>query len=375
MEFLKKIQSLFKAKEEVVGIDIGSNTIKLASVSYNSNSCSLTRLYTCPTPPMTIKDGAIIDAHALGETIGNLLRESGFSTSNPPRLVSSVAGQSVVIRPITMAQMTERELRGAIRFEAERYLPYSVTEAMVSGMMLKKSEGKADNSEGQMDVLLVAAPNEMVKNTREVIQQAGATPHAVDLEPFALLRALGAGYDKSTLDKTIALINLGAASSSINIFKAQELRHNRTIGVAGNSFTKAIGQSLNLSFEEAERIKKEKGQIRVENDATPVAPTTMRIFNVVIPVLTELITEVQRSFDYYRSRYQNETVDLVILTGGTARFKNIEVYMSNELGVECQIANPFRGMSLQDVKGTSAQDIEDMAPMAMVVMGLALRRE
>ena len=375
MEFLKKIQSLFKAKEEVVGIDIGSNTIKLASVSYNSNSCSLTRLYTCPTPPMTIKDGAIIDAHALGETIGNLLRESGFSTSNPPRLVSSVAGQSVVIRPITMAQMTERELRGAIRFEAERYLPYSVTEAMVSGMMLKKSEGKADNSEGQMDVLLVAAPNEMVKNTREVIQQAGATPHAVDLEPFALLRALGSGYDKSTLDKTIALINLGAASSSINIFKAQELRHNRTIGVAGNSFTKAIGQSLNLSFEEAERIKKEKGQIRVENDATPVAPTTMRIFNVVIPVLTELITEVQRSFDYYRSRYQNETVDLVILTGGTARFKNIEVYMSNELGVECQIANPFRGMSLQDVKGTSAQDIEDMAPMAMVVMGLALRRE
>ena len=373
MEFLKKIQSLFKPKEEVIGVDIGSNTIKLASISRSSTGCSLTRLNSCPTPSMTIKDGAIIDAHALGETIGDLLRESGFSTSAPPRVVSAVSGQSVVIRPISIAQMTERELQTAIKFEAEQYLPYSVTEAMVSGMMLNKNEDKSKDGNKQMDVLLVAAPNEMVKNTREVIQQAGATPDAVDLEPFALLRALELCIDEHTLNKTIALINLGAASSSINIFKAQELRHNRTIGVAGNSFTKAIGQSLNLSFEEAEKIKKEKGQIRVENDATPVAPTTMRIFNVVIPVLTELVTEIQRSFDYYRSRYQNESVDLVILTGGTSRFKNIEIYMSNELGVECQIANPFRGMSLQDVKGASPQTIEDMAPMAMVVMGLALR--
>lgn len=373
MEFLKKIQSLFKPKEELVGIDIGSNSIKLASVSRTSNGCALTRLYSCPTPPMTIKDGAIIDAHALGETIGALLRESGFSTSAPPRVVSAVAGQSVVIRPITIANMSERELQTAIKYEAEQYLPYSVTEAMVSGMMLNKGENKDKDNAKQMDVLLVAAPNEMVKNTREVVQQAGATPDTVDLEPFALLRALELNCDANTLNKTIALINLGAASSSINIFKAQELRHNRTIGVAGNSFTKAIGQSLNLSFEEAEKIKKEKGQIRVENDATPVAPTTMRIFNVVIPVLNELVTEVQRSFDYYRSRYQNESVDLVVLTGGTARFKNLEVYMSNELGVECQIANPFRGMSMTSVKGNYPQDIEEMAPMAMVVIGLALR--
>ena len=322
---------------------------------------------------MTIKDGAIIDAHALGETVGNLLREAGYSASTPPRIVSAVAGPSVVVRPIVMAQMTDRELQGAIKFEAERYLPYSVTEAMVSGMKLNKIETKSDDDVKQMDVLLVAAPNEMVKNTREVVQQAGAEARAIDLEPIALLRALGLWVDEGSLNKTVALINLGAASSSINIFKAQELRHNRTIGVAGNSFTKAIGQSLNLSFEEAEKIKKEKGQIRVENDATPVAPTTMRIFNVVIPVLGELITEIQRSFDYYRSRYPNESVDLVILTGGTAKFKNIEVYLSNQLGVECQIADPFRGVDVQNVKGASAQDVSDIAPAAMVVMGLALR--
>jgi type IV pilus assembly protein PilM len=143
--------------------------------------------------------------------------------------------------------------------------------------------------------------------------------------------------------------------------------------VAGNSFTKAIGQSLNLSFEEAEKIKKEKGVIRVEKDATPVAPTTMRIYNVIIPVLTELITEIQRSFDYYRSRYRGESVDLIILSGGTARFKNIDAYIANELGIQCQIADPFKNISLSGVGGMTPEEIREQAPSLMVVMGLALR--
>lgn len=366
MNILKK---LFKGKEEVAGIDIGSSTIKIGQATKSPNGYQYTRFAWCPTPPMTIKDGAIVDARVLGETIRQLLSTSGFTAT---RMVSAVSGQSVVIRPINMTQMTERELQHAIKFEAERYLPYSVAEAQINGHILRNS---IEGDDKMMEVLLVAAPNEMVKNTQEVIKMAQATPDAIDLEPFALLRALSRGVDPDTLKQTIALINLGASSSSINIFKAGVLRHNRTITVAGNSFTKAIGQSLNLSFEEAEKIKKDKGVIRVEKDATPVAPTTMRIFNVIIPVLTELVTEIQRSFDYYRSRYKGESVDLVVLSGGTAKFKNIDIYISNELSIECQIANPFRNISIQNVQGITPDDLEDLAPMAMVVTGLALRSE
>ncbi len=366
MNFLKR---LIGRKEEVAGIDIGSSTIKIAQVSKAPNGYQFTRFASCPTPPMTIKDGSIVDARGLGETIRELIQSQGITAT---RMVSAVSGQSVVIRPISMTQMTERELQHAIKFEAERYLPYSVAEAQINGHILRSG---AETEDKMMEVLLVAAPNEMVKNTREVITMAQATPEAIDLEPFALLRALSRGLDPETLKQTIALINLGASSSSINIFKGGTLRHNRTITVAGNSFTKAIGQSLNLSFEEAEKIKKDKGQIRVEKDATPVAPTTMRIFNVIIPVLTELVTEIQRSFDYYRNRYKGESVDLVVLSGGTARFKNIDVFISSELSIECQIASPFRSVSIQNVQGISPDDLESLAPLAMVVTGLALRSE
>lgn len=360
-------QKIFGARADVVGLDIGSSTIKMCQIEKTPAGYQLKRFALCPTPPMTIKDGAIVDARVLGEEIRRLITQADLQN---PKVVSAVSGQSVVIRPINMTRMTERELQHAIKFEAERYLPYSVTDAQIKGQILQEH---LQGDEKTMEVLLVAAPNEMVNNTQEVIKMSQFVPQAIDLEPFALLRALERGMGPDALRQTIALINLGASSSSINIFKNGMLRHNRTITVAGNSFTKAIGQSLNLSFEEAEKIKKDKGVIRVEKDATPVAPTTMRIFNVIIPVLKELVTEIQRSFDYYRTRYKGESVDLVVLSGGTAKFKNIEVYLSNELGIACEVAQPFRNISIQNVEGMTPEDLEELAPMAMVVSGLALR--
>ncbi|MHB2019431.1 MAG: type IV pilus assembly protein PilM [Candidatus Xenobia bacterium] len=364
MSFLKNI---FGGKQIVAGLDIGSSSIKIAQINKDKNQLTLDRIAIGPSPAMAIKDGQIVDARVLGEAIKQLVTANKFNVS---QAIGSVSGQSVVIRPINMTAMTERELQNAIKFEAERYLPYSVADAQIIGTILQKS---LKEDEKTMEVLLVAAPNDMVRNMQEVIKLSGNMPKAIDLEPFALLRALEKSLEPTVIQQTIALINLGANSSSINIFKSKTLRHNRTISVAGNAFTKAIGQSLNLSFEEAEKIKKDKGMIRVEKDATPVAPTTMRIYNVIIPVLTELITEIQRSFDYYRSRYRGESVDLVVLSGGTARFKNIDQYINNELGIQCQIADPFKNVSLSGVSGMSVEEIREQAPALMVVMGLALR--
>ncbi len=362
LAFLKK---WFSKAPTIGAIDIGSNTIKVAMVNAGKGGVSLYRLAIAPTPPMTIKDGSVVDSAVLGDAIKNLLDSADIEVS---QLISSVSGQQVVIRPIRMIKLSPKELNQAIKWEAERYLPYSVTEAKISGTIITEDVGDGKN----MEVLLIAVPNEMVKNSREVIKMAEVEPGPIDLEPFALYRALKYCLEPEQMEQTLAIINLGAAFSSINIFQGNILRHNRTISIAGNSFTKAIGQSLNLSFEEAEKIKKEKGVIRVENDATPVAPTTMRIFNLIIPVLTELVTEIQRSFDYYRS-HKGESVDLVVLTGGTARFKNIDTYLFNELGIACETANPFKKLPADDVPGVTPDYLEEIGPIAMTAIGLALR--
>jgi len=365
MQFLKQ---LFAGRGIGGGLDLGTYAIKMCQIQKTASGYQLTKFAQGPTPSLTIKDGQIIDAKTLGEQVKNML-SSNKMTMN--KVVGAVSGQAVVIRPINMTQMSERELQNAIKYEAERYLPYSVADAQIKGTILRKN---VEGDEKNMEVLLVAAPNEVVSNTQEVIKRAGVTPEAIDLEPFALVRAAQMILSDVISSQTIALINLGASSSSINIFKEGILRHNRTITTAGNSFTKSIGQSLNLSFEEAEKIKKEKGVIRVEKDATPVAPTTMRIFNVIIPVLNDLVTEIQRSFDFYRARYRGESVDLILLSGGTVKFKNIDAYISNELGVPCEIADPFKNVDISDVPGFSQEELRDFAPSLMVVVGLALRQ-
>jgi len=225
----------------------------------------------------------------------------------------------------------------------------------------------------QMEVLLIAVPNEILEAGREVVKMSGVEPAGIDLEPLALQRSLRLFLTDEQYDGTVVLVNCGASFSSINIFSAGRLKHNRTISVAGNSFTKAIGQSLNVSFDEAEKIKKEKGVIKVDGDAEDVAPTTQKIFNLVEPVLKDFVTEVQRSIDYYRSRNKDEGIDLVVLSGGTAAFKNIDAYLSKEFGVDCVIANPFSNLNLTKVKGMTSSEMRDLAPASMVVLGLALQ--
>lgn len=365
---MKFIKRLFAGKGVIGGVDLGTHSIKIAQIQKTPTGLQLVRFTEGPTPALTIKDGQIIDARTLGDTLKAMFINNKMSVD---KVVSAVSGQPIVIRPIIMTQMNERELQNAIKFEAERYLPYSVADAQIKGTILRKS---VEGDEKTMEVLLVAAPNEIVTNTQEVIKMAGVEPLAIDLEPFALARSAQMVLNDVISHQTVALINLGASTSSINIFKEGILRHNRTITTAGNSFTKAIGQSLNLSFEEAEKIKKEKGVIRVEKDATPVAPTTMRIFNVIIPVLTDLVTEIQRSFDFYRARYRGESVDLILLSGGSAKFKNIDAYISNELGVPCEIANPFKNIDISDVAGYTQEELREIAPTVVVVIGLALRQ-
>ena len=367
MDFFKR---LFQKAPDLGAIDIGSSFVKFAVVEKKkSGQPDLLYFAQAPTPPMTIKDGSILDAQTLGDTIAGLLRANNINAQKF-KLVSAVAGQQVVIRPIPMTKMKPEEVRQAIRFEAERYLPYPVADATVSGTILSEDVGDGR----QMEVLLVAVPNEIVEAAREVIKMAEVEPAGITLEPLALQKSLQFCLSESQLNGTVVLVNVGASFSSINIFSAQRLKHNRTISIAGNSFTKAIGQSLNVSFDEAEKIKKEKGVIKVDGGGgEDVAPTTQKIFNLVEPVLKDFVTEVQRSIDYYRSRNKDEGIDLVVLSGGTAAFKNIETYLSKEFGVDCMVANPFANLNLSKVKGMTSSELRESAPASMVVLGLALQ--
>ncbi len=367
MDFFKQLFG-FGGKGAVGGLDMGSSSLKMLQLRPKKDKTyEMSSLLIGYAPDQTVKDGIIVDPRALGDYIKQLVLGNKLNVQD---IVGVASGKSVVLRPITMPKMPEKEVQSAVRFEADRYLPYKADEAMVRGTILQKELPDEPN---QMEVLLVAAPNEIVKNTQDVIKFSGLKPVAIDMEPFALLRALSVSLEPDVLQGTVALVNMGASSTSINIYKSGVLRQSRTVTVAGKRFTDVIAQSLNISFDEAEKMKKEKGVIRVEKDAAPVAPSTLRIFNVIVPVLVELITEIQRSFDFYKSRYHSETIDYIALSGGTASFRNIDSYISNELGVPCGVLNPFKNVDISKVPGYTPEMLQELAPSLTVSVGLALR--
>lgn len=351
------------------GLDLGSATLKAAQVAKASDGFRIVKSAVRATPASAIKEGGRIhDPKQIAEEVRELVAAGGVSSK---RVVSAVSGPHVVIRTITMPKMTEKELHNSIKYEAERYIPYSVAEAQVAGSILRNP---IPGDEANMEVLLMASPKEIVLGVEEVIRLAGLDADAIELEPIALLRLARLVLPEDVLKQTVALINVGASSTSISIMKEGTLRNSRTISVAGNGLTRAISQAMNTGFEEAETLKKEKGEVRVEADTTPVPPATMRIFNIMLPVLTELATEIQRSFDFYRSRYRGESVDVVYLSGGTSQLKNLDRYIAGELGVHVELLNPIPGNAKGGVGGFSQEETEKMLPIIPVSLGLAARQ-
>ena len=361
MSFLGNLFS--KSGQRYVGIDFGSAELKAAQFAPSPRGPVLEHVYKVPTPANSIKDGVVTDPPLVGEALRQLIAEGAFTAR---RTVSAVAGPTVVIRQVTMPAMSERELRESTKYEAERFLPYSVDEAQIDARIL----GKTDDGQN-MDVLVVAAQKDLVLSQASAIQSAGLTASVIEVEPLAMVRAM-IPADDARYGQNIAIINVGASNTSINITKAGLVPFTRNVQIGGSAFTKAIATGLNVSVDEAESMKREKAAILSQRDTAPVPPTVTRIFNVITPPLTELVTEIHKSLDYFRTRFRGEVIESVILGGGTARLANLDAFLGHELGLPVSIANPLAQGSYNPAD-FPAEYLTDIGPSLIVSAGLAMR--
>lgn len=352
-----------RGSQRYVGVDFGSFELKAIQFAPSPHGPVLEHVYKVTTPTGAIKDGVVADPPLVGEALRQLIADGAFSVR---RTVSAVAGPTIVVRQVTMPSMSERELRNSITYEAERFLPYSVEEAQMDARIL----GKADDGQN-MDVLIVAAQKDLVLSQMSALQFAGLTPAVVEVEPFAMVRAMVAPGDPN-FDRNIAIINIGSASTSINITKSGFVPFTRNVPIGGDALTKAIAAGLNVSPTEAEKMKREQGAILSQRDQQPVSPNVTRIFNVITPPLTELVTEIHKSLDYFRTRFRGETIDSALLGGGSAHLANMDSFLSHEIGLPVSIADPLKSVSV-NAADFPADYLKDLGPQLIVAAGLGRR--
>lgn len=356
-----------------VGLDIGSSAIKLVQLQQGKDGFSLHKAGSAPTPSGAVRGGVVVESAAVAQTIRSLLEALQIDSR---QVTVGIAGPTVVAREVPLPTMSDRQLRKSIQWEARNYISFPVEDSIVEFEVLDRPSNPAT---GQMRVMLVAAPRDMVNSQVEATELAGLEPLAVEIQPFAAMRGLLAAESGELANgDTTALLGIGAAYTEITIIKDGQFVLTRTIPIAGNAFTEAIRNALDVGEEEARQIKESAMQLVLsEEERATLDPAAQQASRAIEPLLDELIREVRRSLAYHDYQQQSPEigagefgVSQILLNGGSAKLARIEDYFQAQLGVPVKLVRVF---SKGAQAGMNQAYLEAHAPTLLIGTGLALR--
>ncbi len=348
------VKMIFSKKIEPIALDIGSTFIKLVQLKGSNKNYQLIKFGMVPLPPEVIVEGAVMDAGRVVEAIRELLVSQKVTTKE---VVISVSGSSVIIKRVSVADMTDEELAESIKWEAEQYIPFSIDDVNVDFQKLG-----AGAVEGQADVLLVAVKKDKINDYVNLVKEAGLEPVVMDVDAFALANMYELNY---TIEEgTTALLNIGASVMNINILKDGVSIFTRDITVGGNRYTEALQRDFGFTYEDAEKVK--RGEEVEGADQEQLA-------SVMSSVTDDIVAETQRSFEFFRSTTGSDKVSRVLVSGGCARIGNFITVLSGRLEVPVEVVDPFKKIKV-DPKRFESMVIAESAPLCAVAVGLAIRR-
>jgi len=347
----------FRKKKETIGIDIGSSSIKVIQLTESEGRYTLNKFGLYELAPEIIVDGTVMDSVRCVETIQRLIKEQDISAKDA---VISVSGHSVIVKRVTLPQMSEDELAESIKWEAEQYIPFDINEVNMDFQILSTFTG-ADGKQ-QMNVLLAAVKKDKLTDYTSLIIEAGLTPAIVDIDSFAMENMYNTNYEMND-NETIALVNIGAGITNINILQNSIFAFTRDISIGGNRYTESIQKDLGLSFGDAERIKKGEEVEGAES---------LDVDSIIENVSTEITSEITRSFGYFKATMGSENINKVMLSGGSSKIRNLDSFLQERLELPVEFINPFRKIDIPP--SFDAEYVKSIAPHAAVAVGLGLRR-
>ena len=344
----------------LVGIDIGTHSIKVVRLKQKGKDYQLLNFGIMPLRSEAMVDGNIADADAIIEAIRNLMWMEKIKAKE---VATAVSGQSVIVKRIRLPQMTEQELSEAIQGEAEQHIPFEIADVNLDFQILPTLREDDERVDNQMDVLLVAAKKAKIRDYTNLLTAAGLNPVVVDIEAFALENA----YEVATGQEAgvVALVDIGATTMNINILKAGSTLFQRDIAIGGQRYTTAIQRAFKVSYEQAEALKMGLGMADKRSQD--------KVLSVMAGVSEEIAEEMHRSFEFFRTTAADELIDKMVISGGCAKIKGLDRFFSHRLGLPVSVADPFRGLYCSE-KVFDPAYLHDMAPVAAVSVGLALRR-
>ena len=349
---------LNRKKPAILGLDISSTSVKLIELVEDGGDAKyrVENMAIEPLPDNAVVEKNLSDVEAVAETIEKAVKKSGTKVKNA---AVAVAGSAVITKIIIMpANLNDSQLEQQIELEADQYIPYPLDEINLDFEVLGETKGNPET----VDVLLSASRSENIEMRSTALTMGGLKPKIVDVEAYTIENSaamLDSGFDADDEEKTIAVIDIGATMTSLNIIKNKQLIYTREQSFGGKQLTEEVMSRYGLSYEEAGKLKKLGG---LPDNYIP---------DVLEPFKETIGQQVSRFLQFFFTAGEFNSVDLVALAGGCSSIPGIDELVESHIETKTIIANPFVNMSLSDK--IDAERLSQNAPSLMIACGLALR--
>jgi type IV pilus assembly protein PilM len=343
---------LFGSKK-LIGLDIGTSTIKMAEMDVSGNKVQLQSFGFAPTPVGSLNSGEILNAAALSGAVKALTNEVRTKLK---KVSTGLWGTGVIVKKITIPRIEKKMIADQLQWEAEQYLPFDINTISLGFHVINPNAANET-----MDILLIAAQHEIVNQYRSVVSGAGLQLGVLDVSGFAIANLFEVNYGRS--NETIGLINIGSGVTNFVVMMQGEVIFSRDVAIGGFNFTNEISKEMGVTLPEAESLKLSASNKEAVPDEV----------HSILSSTNDLITdEIRNSFEFFVGSNNGAAFNRCFVTGGSSSVPGLLEKVSQATGVQIEKMNPF--LKVKAGKNFSDAYLRQIAPFAAVAMGLALRK-
>jgi len=344
-----------RGNKSMVGVDIGSSSVKAVELRGKGGDFQLLSLGYEGLQPDSVVDGQIMELNAVSTAIGNIFNEHKIKTT---KVAAGVNGHSVIVKNIVLPQMTEDELQESFAWHAEEHIPFDISDVNLDYHV-------TGSTPDAIQVLLAACKRDKVANLKQTIQLAGKQPAVIDVDAFALQNCYELNYDPQP-GHIVALLNIGASTTNINILNGARSVFTRDASFGGNQYTSLLQKELGLTFDQAERVKR---GMPVPDDVEH------REIEPILDTVSDILAlEIQKTMDFYRATVEDgeSAVQQILVSGGGSKLKGLVEFLSKRFEMPVEMFDPFRKIRV-DSRGFDPEYMREIVPEMAIAVGLALR--
>jgi len=313
----KNVGLITKSQAPLVGVDISSTAVKLLQLSRSGDRYKVEHYAVEPLPPNAVVEKNIVEVEAVGEAIRRAVSRSG---TRAKYAAAAVAGSAVITKVIPMpADLDDDDMESQVELEAVNYIPYPIEEVNLDFEVLGGMPGNPE----MVQVLLAASRSENVEMRASALELGGLTAKVVDVEAFAIENAFGllANTLNVPRDGIVALVDIGATMTTLNILRNGRSMYSREQVFGGKQLTDEVMRRYGLSYEEAGLAKRQGG-----------LPESYEI-EVLEPFKEALVQQISRLLQFFYAGSEFNRVDQVVLAGGCASIPGVAEMVEEQLGV------------------------------------------